>query len=41
MKFELWSKEDLIGIWEFSIKIDGVRCHNNNNVHLSRKNKSL
>lgn len=41
MKFKNWNKEDLQGEWEFSIKIDGVRCHNINGQHLSRKNKPL
>ncbi len=41
MKFKLWNKEDLEGIWEISIKIDGVRCHNINGEYVSRKNKPL
>lgn len=41
MKFELWNKEDLKGVWTISIKIDGVRCHNINGQHFSRKNKPL
>jgi hypothetical protein len=41
MKFQTWSGEDLIGAWEVSIKIDGVRVHNTKEGKLSRKGKPL
>ncbi len=41
MKYKTWGKEDLIGDWEFSYKIDGVRCHNTTNGHRSRSDKPL
>ena len=41
MKFKLWEEEDLEGMWEISIKIDGVRCHNTKEGKISRKGKNL
>ena len=41
MKFELYNNTDLKGIWDITIKIDGVRCHNTSQGKLSRKNKPL
>ena len=41
MKFELYNNTDLEGIWDITIKIDGVRCHNTPQGKLSRKNKPL
>ena len=37
MSFSVWEKNDLEGEWEFSIKIDGIRCHLVNDKHFSRK----
>jgi DNA ligase-1 len=41
MKFKVWNKENLTGIWEVSLKIDGVRCHKIDGKHYSRKDKEL
>jgi len=41
MKFKSWNNKDLKGVWEFSLKIDGVRCHNINGEFKSRKDKPL
>lgn len=41
MKFKVWNYQDLKGVWEISIKIDGVRCHNIDGVYKSRKDKIL
>jgi hypothetical protein len=41
MKFKTWDKKDLIGTWNFYIKIDGVRCHKKPEGYYSRANKQL
>lgn len=41
MKFKVWKKNNLIGKWDISIKIDGVRCHNTTEGKISRKGKPL
>lgn len=42
MNFKVWNGEDLQGDWEFSIKIDGVRCHKTrDNKFFSRGEKEL
>lgn len=41
MKFKLWEETDLKGVWEISIKIDGVRCHKIDGQYISRKSKPL
>lgn len=41
MKFEVWNKEDLKGLWEIYLKIDGVRCHKTSKGTFSRNGKLL
>ncbi len=41
MKFKLYEGQDLPGLWEVSIKIDGVRCHKTQTGYQSRKGKEL
>jgi hypothetical protein len=41
MKFKNWNNEDLKGIWQIFIKIDGVRCHKIEGKYFSRNNKLL
>lgn len=41
MKFKIWDGKDLKGLWEFYIKIDGVRCHKKPEGYFSRADKPL